>query len=315
MSYWQLLLLILPIFVIIGIGVGLRRLRWLTAEADASLLKLVVNFLYPCLIFENVLNNSALRDPSNLTLAPLVGFVTTGMAIACALYIGRLIGLTQGHGLRTFAFAVGINNYAYIPIPVVTALFPAQTLGLLLVYNVGCESAVWTVGILVLSGLSLREGWRKMLNPPVIALIVSLTGNLTGLGPRLPVVFFSVVHQCAMCAIPLGLLLIGGTLEEYLIKPKALFQPKITFFACVLRLGFFPLAILALARYLPCTPDLKRVIVVESAMPAGILSMVIAKHYGGQQLTAVQVAVGTTALGIVVVPLWLRFGLAWVFPF
>ena len=44
-SYWQLLLSILPVFVLIGIGTGLRRTRWLTEEADASLLKLVVNFL------------------------------------------------------------------------------------------------------------------------------------------------------------------------------------------------------------------------------------------------------------------------------
>jgi len=312
MSYWQLLLLIVPIFALIAIGVGLRRLHWLTAEADASLLKVVVSFLYPCLIFENVVNNVALRDPANLALAPLVGFVIMGVTIGLAFYAGRAIGLTQGHGLRTFAFAVGINNYGYIPIPVVTALFPRQTLGVLLVHNVGCETAVWTVGILVLSGLSLREGWRKMVNPPVIALVVSLTANLAGLGQRLPTVFFDVVHQCAVCAIPLALLLIGGTLAPYLAKPRELFQPKLSVCACLLRLALFPLMILVVAKYLPCTLDLKRVLVVQSAMPAGILSMVIAKHYGGQHLTAVQVAVGTTALGIFVIPLWLRLGLSWV---
>ena len=54
--------------------------------------------------------------------------------------------------------------------------------------------------------------------------------------------------------------------------------------------------------------------VVEAAMPAGILSLVIAKHYGGQPLTAVQVVVGTTVAGLVVIPWWLKLGLAWVLP-
>ena len=65
-SYWQLLLLILPVFVLIGLGAVMRHVKWLNAEADASLLKLVVSFLYPCLIFENVLGNAALRVPGNL---------------------------------------------------------------------------------------------------------------------------------------------------------------------------------------------------------------------------------------------------------
>jgi predicted permease len=58
--------------------------------------------------------------------------------------------------------------------------------------------------------------------------------------------------------------------------------------------------------------ELKRVIVIEAAMPAGILPIVIARHYGGQPLTAVQVVVATTVVGLLVIPLWLRVGLAWV---
>jgi hypothetical protein len=39
---------------------------------------------------------------------------------------------------------------------------------------------------------------------------------------------------------------------------------------------------------------------------------VLAKHYGGRPLTAVQVVLGTTVLGVLIIPLWLRMGLAWV---
>ena len=310
-SYWQLLLLILPVFALIGIGAVMRRVRWLNAEADASLLKLVVNFLYPCLILDNVMGNAALRQPGNLLFAPLVGFLTITIGIGLAYYAGRALGLTQGQGLRTFAFTTGINNYGYIPIPLMTVLFGRESLGILFVHNVGCEGAIWTVGILVLAGLSLREGWRKLANPPVFALIAAVAINTLEITRFIPSTVLTVIHLSAECAVPLGLLLIGATLMEYLSRPRELLDKRVTPASSVLRLGVLPVLFLMLAKFLPCSTDLKHVIIVQAAMPAGILPIVIARHYGGRPLTAVQVVVGTTVLGLFLIPLWLRWGLAW----
>jgi predicted permease len=184
--------------------------------------------------------------------------------------------------------------------------------GVLLVHNVGCEASIWTVGILMLAGLSLRDGWRKLVNPPVLALIAALLGNTFGLGPHMPSVVTNVIHLSAACAIPLGLLLIGATLVEYFGRPRELFDVRVTLTSSLLRLGVLPVLFLVLARFLPCSDDLKRVMIVQAAMPAGILPLVIAKHYGGRPLTAVQVVIGTTVLGVFLIPLWLRVGLAWV---
>ena len=89
-------------------------------------------------------------------------------------------------------------------------------------------------------------------------------------------------------------------------------QPKITLLACVVRLGIFPVLILAVAKWLPLSVELKRVLVVQAAMPAGVMPIIIARHYGGQPLTAVQIVLGTTILALITIPLWLRLGLAWV---
>ena len=70
--------------------------------------------------------------------------------------------------------------------------------------------------------------------------------------------------------------------------------------------------ILAAAKWLPLSIELKRVLVVQAAMPAGLMPIIIARHYGGQPLTAVQIVLGTTILALLTIPLWLRVGLAWV---
>ena len=69
---------------------------------------------------------------------------------------------------------------------------------------------------------------------------------------------------------------------------------------------------MGLAKVLPISLELKRVMMVEAAMPAGVIPILIARHYGGKPLTAVQVVIGTTIVGLVAIPLWLRIGLAWI---
>lgn len=303
----QVLSILTPVFAIIALGTVLRRARWLTPEADQSLLKLGVNLFFPALIFHSVVGNSALHDPRNLVWPPLLGFCWIGLGWLASWFGARVIGLERGRGLRTFAFVTGFPNYAYLPIPLIGALFPAGTLGVLFVFNVGIEFAVWTVGILLLAGGSLREGWRKLLSPPVLALVSAVA--LNALRVELPSPFLRTVSLLGACAVPLGLLLIGALLDEHLHNPRALFEPKVNLAAVALRLGLLPLALLLAAKWLPLPHELKQVVAVQAAMPAGVFPIVLAKHYGGQPLTATQVVLATTLVSLVSIPLWMQFGL------
>jgi predicted permease len=312
-TYWNLLLLILPVFALIAIGAAIRRVHWIEGPAETSLIRLVVNLCYPCFIFDAVVGNAALHQPGNVLLPPLLGFGTTAIGIGLSLYAGRALRLTTGHGLRTFALSAGICNYGYLPLPIVAAMWGHETQGVLLVHNLGAEVALWTVGLLVMSGSSLREGWRKLLNPVIITLLAALGINLAGLTPYVPALAMTLAHDLGGCAIPIGLLMIGVNLASYLGEPRSLFPPRIAFGSCALRLGVMPVVILCVANWVPCPVELKRVLVVQAAMPAAVFPIILARHYGGQPLVAVQVVLATTALGLLVIPLWLGAGLAWVF--
>lgn len=295
-------------------GVAVRRVHWIGGEAETSLIRLAVNVCYPCLIFEAVAGNPALRSPGNLLLPPLLGFGVTWLGIRAGLLVARAIGLQVGTGLRTFALAVGITNYGYLPLPIMEGIWGPESRAVLMVHNVGVEVAIWTVGLLVVSGLSLRDGWRKLVSPIIVTLVAGVICNLSGLTPLLPKAVHDVVHSLAVCAIPLGLIMTGVSLANQLATPSALLDPRVSIAAIALRLGVLPVAILLLARYLPCSLELKRVLVVQAAMPAAMVSVIIARLYGGHPRTAVQIVIGTTLLGVLVIPLWLRAGLAWVAP-
>jgi malate permease and related proteins len=311
-SYLQLFFTVLPVFAIVVLGVLLRRAEWVKAEAEESLFNLVIKVLMPCLIFDSVAGNAALREHGNLVYAPLAGFGLTILGISVAYLAGKAIGLQVGAGLRTFALTVGVANYGYLPLPITEALFGPESRGLVLVHNIGVEAAIWTGGVLVVSGLSLRDGWRRLINAPLIALIVAIAVNLSGVSPFLPPVLMSAVKLLGACAIPLGLLMTGVSVQPHLNEPGKLFAPRISLGACLVRIALLPLVFIAVAKFAPISVELKRVLVVQGAMPTAVISIIIARVYGGQPLTAVQIVIVTTTLALFTIPFWLQLGLRWV---
>jgi len=80
----------------------------------------------------------------------------------------------------------------------------------------------------------------------------------------------------------------------------------------VLRLGAMPLLMLAVARYIPASPEMKQVLIVQAAMPAAVFPIVLARRYGGDPITAIRIVIGTSLVGFITIPLWLRLGMRFV---
>jgi predicted permease len=305
----------IPVFVLLGLGFTLRRTQVLTAEADNSIMKLVVRVFYPCLFLDFIIGNPAVKQAPNLLASPLVGFGTTVVGFAVAYGVARLLKLKRGSGLRTFAFCNGIYNYGYIPIPLIMALFGSrETLGVLLVHNVGVEVAIWTAGIILISGRLDRNALKRLVNPPILALIVALSVNGTGMDARMPEWLTRLIHMLAMCSIPMGILLSGATIGDLLGRRIMLENQRVLLGSIAVRLGLLPAAFVAFAAFMPgLSLELKQVILIQAAMPAGILPIVLARHYGGDASVAVKVVLVTTLCSIVTMPFWIRIGLSVAF--
>lgn len=318
LGYGLIFTKIAPVFILIGIGFAMRRVRWLSAEADHSLMQVIVNLLYPALILQFVLGNPALTALADLWLPPTVGFLTILLGLSAGYAVSRLLRKNHPRMLPTFAFTTGIHNYGYIPVPIVLALFSGagdHAVGILFLHNVGVEAAVWTLGVATLTAGSGEVAWKRIFNPPVLTMIVALGLNLSGTASYVPGYVLDVISWLAPCAIPLGIILAGATLADLLKEHGAALRPLSTSgFACALRLGLLPIVFLLLARFLPgASDDLRRVIIIQAAMPAGMFPLVMTRYYGGDTRTAAQVILATTIVGLFTIPLWIQFGLSWVF--
>lgn len=303
----------LSLLVIAGwaiIGMMLRRFGILNPKWDGMLLRTVIWCFYPCLILKNVMGNKALADEPSLLLTILfIGFLALAIGEVAASLAARWVPFENPRQRNTFIFTTGIFNYGYFAFPVAEALFGQETFGILLVFVVGVEVAIWSVGILYLTSGEEKLDWKRLVNPPIIAVAMALTLNWSGVAKSLTPESIRMLDFMGQLAIPLGLILIGATLFDNLKSLNLRKHVHQVVMACCVRQLFLPSAFIIAAILLPVLPEIKAVLVVEAAMPCGIFPIVIAKHYGGSPNTALQIILGTTFLSVVTIPFWIVLGM------
>jgi predicted permease len=312
MNFLDIVFATLPVFLICGIGFATRRLGVITDDSEKSIMQLIMTVLYPCFILSRVPGNTSLKDPLVVTSAIGAGFLLTVSGMLVAFAVARSLKLKKQQGRNTFCLATAIQNYGFIPIPLIEALFPEdvaiETVGVLFVHSLGLEIALWTIGVVILSG-TIKGSAKRLINGPTVAIFIGLLLNFSGMSAHIPEFVKSAIQQLGNCSIPVSLVLCGATFCGVLQKHKWTFDWKVVGGACLVRFAIMPVVFLIVASVVKFSPELSRLLVIQSAMPAAVFPVVMAKHFGGKPAVAAQVSIVTTALSIVLTPLLLTFGM------
>ena len=179
LDFASILTVVLPVYLTMAVGFTVRKTGLLPVEVDAGVMRLCVMLLTPSLIIERVVGNETVMHPLPVLIAAGLGFGLVALGITVSYFAAPLIGLQKHEGRRSFAVSCGLQNYGFVAIPIVTALFPDNgTLGVLFTFTLGVELACWTVGVGLLTGLS-QAPWKLALNPPVLTILFSLLLNFS----------------------------------------------------------------------------------------------------------------------------------------
>lgn len=298
--------------LIVAAGWLLAAFGWVGPESRQPLMRLVIWLFFPALIYDRVHANPLVATASSAALFVGMGFAMISGGIVIGAMVRRLLGIVDGVPGRSFAYASGINNFGYLGIPLTAALFDRDVVGVLLVHNVGVEAAIWTVGVAYLSG---QTGWRvlrNLIHPMTMVLALALAVNFMGWGDAtLPAFLGKVCHTVGNCAIPVGLILTGIYLHETLRGFDFRHQPRISAGFLLVRFLIAPLAILAAAGFVT-DPNLRRVMLVQAAMPAGMFTFLIVSHCKGDVPIALRGTLVTSLLCPLTIPIWIEIGRRWL---
>ena len=305
------------VILMLGIGYYSRKHNILTEAAEGSLLKFLINVLLPCFVFSKVVGNPMIKNSDNALWAPLAGFLGVTVSVVICLFFARYVfkikSLKEKTAQSTFAVATGLQNYGFIAIPVIERVFGDDLLGIMLLHNMGVELAIWSIAIMVLSGKLGKEAILKMVNGPSIAVILSIIINSSGFDAYIPEFFKLSMDSVGAAFIPMGIILIGTTIYGCLQTPEAKLREwvkdyQLLLTAHFLRSGLLPLIIIYMAYAMPYSEGLLKVIIVEAAMPAAFIPIVLSKFYGGKPAIAMKISLTSMVVGFIVLPFWVSFG-------
>ena len=310
----------LPVYVFFAIGYYLRRRGALRPQDDEPIMQLAMDVGYPCLIFYSIMRYMVVEAHPSITgisfslQAVLCGFLELSVGVAAAWLVARALRLRIGTGLRTFTLTAGVQNYAFFVIPIVQMLFSAPgdpTLGVLFIHNLGCEIFVWSLGVVLMCGGANNLRISTLLRGPLLAVCLSLLLAWSGLGSyiALPPIM-KAAEMVGAVATPICLILFGCSMYD--LMQDFTWQPRMLLSGLMARLLLAPALILLLAWVLPVDPLIKRIMVIQSAIPSAVIPVILAKRFGGQPTIGTQILLSTTVCSFLTLPIWLALGNAFV---
>ncbi len=300
---------VLPVYLLIIAGAVLRRAGVIRQEHDAGVMRVVFSVMLPCFILDKILGAAVLRSGSVVVWSIFLGFGLIMAGIGIGLVVGRLIGLEKGTGMRTFALSSGCQNFGFTAAPVVEILWGTGALALLFVHNIGVEAAMWSVGVMMMSG-ERGISWRRLVNGPIVAVVIGLTLVALGLDDQVAGAGRKAMSMIGVGAFPVAILITGCSMIDLVGAEKPSW--KVIAGGAVVRLALAPLVILSAAKFLPLSTELRQVLVVQAAMPAGMTAIMLARLYAGRPAVAVQIVIATTVLSLLTLPWIITWGSAWI---
>jgi hypothetical protein len=311
----QILTIVLPLFVLIGLGYAAARTGVLEASIGDALGRFVYVVAIPVMIFRTL----ATSDLGGVSPWGFWFSYFSGVAIVWTL--GTLL---IRHAFRREARAGvigGINaafaNTALVGVPLITSVHgEAGLVPLFILISIHLPVMTVACALLmeraaVLDGTQdpqplpvLMGGVLKNLatNPIIIGIVCGVAWRFTGL----PVegVFAEVLSRIASATVPVALFSLGMTMVSYGIRGNLV--PGLVL--STLKIGVMPAIVFFVARYVVHMPPLwVSVATLTAACPTGINAFLFANRYGtGHAMSANSITL-TTGFAVVTTGLWMIF--------
>lgn len=307
---------ILSIFALIGCGFLARKRGMVSAQGTGELAHLATDMVYPALIFVSIIQLSA-DDLIGNALLPLLVMVIAFVGFGLGLIAVRFIGRVHPETGRAFLFHCLMNNYLFLPLPLVLFLYGERGVALLVYSSVGYELILWTLGVFLFTGKGASPGTRlkEMISPPFVVLLMSLTLvfvrdlfaiELRGVVASLAESLVFVAHMLGQGTVAISVIVAGSRFA--VLKTETMLGWRI-WLVSVIRLVIVPLVLLPLLFALPLEPTTRGILIIVAVMPSAMVSIIFSERYGGDSEFIAGGLLLTNIWAILTVPLFLAFSL------
>lgn len=296
-----LILIVLPVFVLIGIGYAARRSELVSDRTGDGLSDFVFTLAVPCLLFRTLAKAEIPAvQPWGYWIAYFSGVV---VCWALAMTIStRVFGRSRPASVAC-GFAAAQSNTVLVGIPIILKAFgEAGTVPLALLLAVHLPVTMTAATVLVEGrNTSARTIMRKLLTHPIIVGIL-LGSAFRPFASEAPALVWTVVDGLANTAVPCALVTLGIALCRYGLESGL----KLPLILSALKLVLHPLIVFVLVTAVFAMPPVwAGVAVMFAACPCGINAYLFAERYRDGMAEASTAIAMSTLFAMLTMVAWL----------
>lgn len=213
------------------------------------------------------------------------------------------------HRAGTFRSSFFCSSSVFVGIPVNLALFGESSIPYVLLYFLVNAFLFWTIGNYCISTdgenapakIFSVETAKNIFSPPLIGFTIS--SILIVLGVQLPDIVINTAKHMGGMTTPLSMIFIG--IVMFGVKLKDIKLSKDVIAVLLGRFFISPAVVLLTCYFIPVPILMKKVFVIQSALPAMTQTTILAKVYAADtEYAAILVAI-TTILSMIAIPIYM----------
>lgn len=291
----------------IGVGHFFSHIGWFKDETAKLFSKIIVNIAVPGYMISNLMGTYSKEKLMALSVWLVVPFSSILINYAFGMLLAKVIHIPSNRR-GIFASTISISNTLFVGLPVNVALFGDDSIPFVLIYFIANVSLFWTIGAFGINrdggtkkSMFSKEMIRKLFSPPLCAFIIAVI--LIFMNVHLPKFLMDSFKNMGNMVTPLSMLYIGITI--FGIDFKTLKWDRSMTLLVIGRFVISPLLVFGLCSFAVMPILMKKVFIIQAAMPAMSITSVLAEESGGDHQYAAVVTTMTTVLTLLFLPIYI----------
>lgn len=293
---------LLPVFLLIALGWGLKRSGFPGDGFWAPAERLIYYILFPALLVSTL----ARADLSGVRVVPMAAALVGAVLVVAGAARGlrRRLGLNGGGFSSVFQGAIRCNTY--VAFAVASALYGAPGITLASIGTLGVVPLVNVLAVTVLTRHAGRDtpsagdiAGLLVRNPLIMACVAGLALNATGAG--VPPIVDDLLAILGRATLALAVMAVGAGLEIRALHAVR----RAVFVTAALKLVAMPLVTAVLCWLFGVEGVTRTTAVLFTAMPTAASSYILARQLGGDSTLMAGIVTATTLAAGVTLPVLL----------
>jgi predicted permease len=291
----------LQLFIILGLGYFLNKVKIFDDTLNQKLNKLLLNVTTPALVLASVSSIKQNNNTKEALFVFLVAIIIFTLLPLLSYILVRIIRIPR-HQRGIYMFMTVFSNIGFMGFPVMKAIFGNEAVFYTSIFNMIFNIWVFTLGIVLINygtNNKVKLSFKSLLSPGIISSLLAIVIYFL----RIPVhpVIKSTFDMVGNITTPVAMMLIGSTLAN--LNIKEVFTELRIYPYTIIKQILIPFIAYPILKYFITSPLVLGVALVNLAMPVGNSAVLFANQYDGDVELAAKSVFITTLISVFTIPL------------